>query len=92
MCVSSVSIPYSWNNVSTYYNNKTFSLIFPTAATTITYSFVLPDGFYTVGDINYNLRTYFSISQMLVLFNASGAKSGQKKGPKKSIQKHVHKK
>ena len=56
MCVSSVSIPYSWNNVSTYYNNKTFSLIFPTAATTVTYSFVLPDGFYTVTDINYFIQ------------------------------------
>ena len=56
MCVSSVSIPYSWNNVSTYYNNKTFSLIFPAAATTVTYSFVLPDGFYTVNDINYFIQ------------------------------------
>ena len=56
MCVSSVSIPYSWNNVSTYYNNKTFSLIFSTAATTVTYSFVLPDGFYTVNDINYFIQ------------------------------------
>ena len=56
MCVSSISIPYSWNNVSTYYNNKTFSLIFPTAATTVTYSFVLPDGFYTVNDINYFIQ------------------------------------
>ena len=56
MCASSISIPYSWNNVSTYYNNKTFSLIFPTAATTVTYSFVLPEGFYTVNDINYCIQ------------------------------------
>ena len=56
ICVSSVSIPYSWNNVSTYYNNKTFTLIFPTAATTVTYSIVLPDGFYTVTDINYFIQ------------------------------------
>ena len=39
-------------NVSSYYNNKTFSLIFPTGATTITYDFTLPDGFYTITDIN----------------------------------------
>ena len=32
--------------------HKTFSLIFPTAATTITYSITLPDGFYTINDIN----------------------------------------
>ena len=52
MCISSITLPYSFFNVSSYYNNKTFSLIFPTAATTITYSITLPDGFYTVTDIN----------------------------------------
>ena len=52
MCVSSVTLPYSFYNVSTYYSNKTFSLIFPTAATTITHNITLPDGFYTVTDIN----------------------------------------
>ena len=52
MCISSITIPYSFFNVSAYYSNKTFSLIFPTAATTITYDFTLPDGFYSVTDIN----------------------------------------
>jgi hypothetical protein len=52
MCISSITLPYSFFNVSTYYNNKTFSLIFPTAATTITYDITLPDGFYTLDDIN----------------------------------------
>ena len=52
MCISSITLPYSFFNVSSYYNNKTFSLIFPTGATTITYSITLPDGFYTITDIN----------------------------------------
>ena len=52
MCVSSITIPYSFYNVSSYYNNRTFSLIFPTAATTTTISITLPEGFYTVTDIN----------------------------------------
>jgi hypothetical protein len=52
MCISSITLPYSFFNVSSYYDNKTFSLIFPTAATTITYSITLPDGFYTITDIN----------------------------------------
>ena len=34
MCVSSITLPYSFYNVSSYYANRTFSLIFPTAATT----------------------------------------------------------
>ncbi len=52
MCVSSITIPYSFYNVSSYYNNQTFSLIFPTAATTTTISITLPEGFYSVTDIN----------------------------------------
>ena len=52
MCVSSITIPYSFYNVSSYYANRTFSLIFPTAATTTTISITLPEGFYTVTDIN----------------------------------------
>jgi hypothetical protein len=52
MCVSSITLPYSFYNVSSYYNNRTFSLIFPTAATTTTISITLPEGFYTVTQIN----------------------------------------
>jgi hypothetical protein len=39
--------------VSSYYNNKTFSLTFPTGALTTTFAFSLTDGFYTINDINY---------------------------------------
>jgi len=52
MCVSSITLPYSFYNVSAYYANRTFSLIFPTAATTTTISITLPSGFYTIPDIN----------------------------------------
>jgi hypothetical protein len=52
MCVSSITLPYSFYNISSYYSNRTFSLIFPTAATTTTISITLPEGFYTVTQIN----------------------------------------
>ena len=52
MCVSSITLPYSFYNISSYYNNQTFSLIFPKGATTQTISITLPEGFYTVPDIN----------------------------------------
>ena len=52
MCISSITLPYSFYNVSSYYNNRTFSLVFPTAATTTTINVILPEGFYTVTDIN----------------------------------------
>ena len=52
MCVSSVTLPYSFYNVSSYYANKTLTIMFPTGSTTVSYDITLPDGFYTVTDIN----------------------------------------
>jgi len=71
MCISNITLPYSFFNVSSYYNNKTFSLIFPTAATTITYSFTLPDGFYTVTDINSYIQQQ-CVSNGAYLLDSSG--------------------
>jgi hypothetical protein len=51
MAIGSLTIPYSWYNVSSFYNNKTFSITFPYLATTATLNISLPDGFYTVSDI-----------------------------------------
>ena len=45
MCVSSITLPYSFYNVSSYYSNRTFSLIFPKGATTQTISITLPEDF-----------------------------------------------
>ena len=71
MCISSITLPYSFFNVSSYYNNKTFSLIFPTGATTITYNFTLPDGFYTITDINSYIQQQ-CISNGTYLIDSSG--------------------
>ena len=49
--ISSVTIPYSWFNITSNYNNKTFNIQWVnTGATLNTYS--LPDGFYSVADLN----------------------------------------
>ena len=71
MCISSITLPYSFFNVSTYYNNKTFSLIFPTAATTIQYDITLPDGFYTVTEINSYIQQV-CVANGAYLVNSSG--------------------
>ena len=71
MCVSSITLPYSFYNVSSYYANKTFSLIFPTAATTIQYDITLPDGFYTVTEIN-NYIQQVCVDNGAYLLNSSG--------------------
>jgi hypothetical protein len=48
ICVSSVQVPYSWYNVSYFYQNTKFNLIIPTNATTATLNITIPDGFYTI--------------------------------------------
>ena len=53
MCVSSITLPYSFYNISSYYANRTFSLTFPKANGSFgIIPFTLPEGFYTVTDIN----------------------------------------
>jgi hypothetical protein len=79
MCVASVTIPYAFPNVSTYYANTNFSIIFPVAATTQTLSITLPEGFYTLVDIqNYIeneciINNYYLVSgsQNVYFFNIS---------------------
>jgi hypothetical protein len=71
ICVSALAFPYSFFNVSAFYNNQSFSLIFPTAATTTTLSITLPAGFYEVSDINNYIQNQ-CIATGLYLKNASG--------------------
>ena len=51
ICISQSTIPYAWFNISAAYGNNTFSLVCPTGATTQTIAVVLPDGYYSVNDI-----------------------------------------
>jgi hypothetical protein len=71
--VSSIQLPYSWYNVSTFYQNQNFRIIWPTidASQTINYNIVLDNGFYTVNDIQ-NFIEQFCIANNLYLINANG--------------------
>lgn len=52
ICIGSVTIPYAWYNVSSYYANTNFTITFPTTASTATaVNVTLPDGNYSVNDI-----------------------------------------
>lgn len=69
--ISSISIPYSWFNVSSFYNNNKFSITWIVGTTVTTYPVVLPDGFYSVTTINQFLQN-FCIQNGFYLVNASG--------------------
>ena len=71
MAITSFVLPYSWFNVTNLYNNKTISFTFPTGATTTTLNITLPEGFYTVADIQ-NYIYLQCIAAGLYLIDSSG--------------------
>ena len=63
IAVSQITIPYSWFNISTFYNNNTFSYRwFYGNGLYQTYSVTFPDGFYSISDLQNYLEQYM-ISQ-----------------------------
>ena len=74
MMLTLAQIPYSINNITTAYNNKNFTFYFPSGATILSYtiySIIIPDGFYTIADLNSYMQ-YFAITYGLYLINADG--------------------
>jgi hypothetical protein len=73
MCVSQITIPYSWFNINgNVYNNSSFSYRwYSSSSSYITYTVNLPAGNYTVNDINNYLQQYM-ISQNQYLIDSAG--------------------
>lgn len=72
--LSSAQIPYSIFNITAAYNNNAFTLQFPTGAAVGTYTafnIVIPDGFYTINDLNSYLQQY-CITNGLYLIDGNG--------------------
>ena len=71
ICISSLTIPYSFFNITQPYNNLTFQFNWRVGVTTTTYTITLPQGFYLVSDINQFLQSYM-IQNGMYLINGSG--------------------
>jgi hypothetical protein len=71
MCVSQVSIPYSWYNINPiFYNNATISYRWYRGAGLYdTYTCVFPAGFYTTTDLN-NYLNQFMLSNNQYFYNS----------------------
>lgn len=65
ICVSQIQIPYSWYNISSFYNNNQVQFIDWLGTT---YTITFPDGFYTVQDLQ-NYMELFMINNGLYLVN-----------------------
>lgn len=59
IAVSSISLYYSWLNITSELNNNVFQYIFPTSGGSVTRTIVIPDGFYTLRDLNTFLQFKF---------------------------------
>jgi len=71
VAIANMIIPYDWYNVSTNYANSTgISMIFPTGATTQTISITIPNGFYTITQLNAYLQSQM-IANKFYLVNGS---------------------
>ena len=58
IAIQSISMYYSWFNFhQALYNNTRFTLSFPTGATTQTLNITVPDGFYTIEQLNQYLQS-----------------------------------
>ena len=72
ICISTLSQPYSFFNISAAYGNRSIGLTFPTTASTTTaFNFALPDGFYSIDSLQQYLQTQM-IANSLYLIDSAG--------------------
>jgi hypothetical protein len=71
VAVASVSMYYSWYNITAANGNNSFQIIWPIGAGTSTFTITLPNGFYAITDLNSYLQQ-FCITNGLYLINSSG--------------------
>jgi len=68
VALSSLIIPYSWETVNDVYNNKTFQIIYNGT----TYTLTLPNGNYSVADINAYVQYWCIQNNLLYCVSSSG--------------------
>jgi hypothetical protein len=79
LSVSQITIPYSWRNISAVLGNNTYSYVMPNGASgTTTYGpYTIPDGFYTITDLNTLIQTQFKTNgHYWYLYSATLGTSG----------------
>ena len=72
IALGDLSMYYSWQSINNLYNNNKFSLIFPSGATNTTYNLTIPNGTYSVGDLNNFLKYWFIQNNLYITNNTTG--------------------
>lgn len=52
IALESISLPYSWFNITTKFNNRIFTFAWPTGVGFVYYNVTIPEGFYTIEILN----------------------------------------
>jgi len=68
IALGDLSMYYSWQSINSTYNNNKFSIIHPSLATNTQYDLTIPNGTYSVSDLN-NYLKYFLIANGLYITN-----------------------
>ena len=72
MTIANVTIPYSWFNITKANSNNQFTMSYPIAGTgTYTFTQTIPDGFYSVVDLNAYIQSLF-VAQGFYLIDREG--------------------
>ena len=71
VALSNVSLFYSWFNITSAFNNNSFSFSWTKGVGTVNYTVTIPDGYYSIADLNTYLQSY-CITNGLYLVDGSG--------------------
>lgn len=71
IAVSSISMFYSWFNITSAFTNNSFSYTWTSGTTTTTYTITIPDGLYEISDIN-SYAQYIMIQNSTYWIDSSG--------------------
>lgn len=70
--MQSTSVFFSWPNITSAQSNNEFSIIHPTSTTPVTLTFTIPDGGYSIDDLNNFLRFSLVKNGYYITNNSSG--------------------
>ena len=72
IALADLSLYYSWYSISGALQNNSFSINFPNGTGNTTYNITIPDGTYSVSDLNNFLQFYFYSQGLYIQNNTTG--------------------
>lgn len=72
IALGSISMYYSWESINASYNNNKFGLLFPNGAGMSSYTITIPDGTYSISDLNAYLKYWFISQNLYITNNTTG--------------------